>query len=106
MDTLLAIVSRIVVIGAQLGYVKLYSNRLDNHELGLYFFLFTVSYSLNAFLFVPLDYYQQSKIYNYLRSDISLKSLFTFNRKCLTWVALLTLGLVVVLLPFRVDLAI
>jgi O-antigen/teichoic acid export membrane protein len=106
MDTLLAIVSRIVVIGAQLGYVKLYSNHLDNHELGLYFFLFTLSYSLNAFLFVPLDYYQQSKIYNYLRSDISLKSLFTFNRKCLTWVALLTLGVAAVLLPFRVDFAI
>lgn len=106
MDTLLALLSRIVVVGAQLGYVKLYSNHLNNHQLGVYFFLFTVSYSLNAFLFVPLDYYQQSKIYKYVQSDMSLKSLFIFNRKCLSWVAVFTLALALILAPVRVEFSI
>ena len=65
-DFLFIAFSRAVIVGAQLVYVKLYSNFLSNHELGLYFFLNTVSYSLNAFLFVPIDYYQQAKLYGFV----------------------------------------
>ena len=86
-DLVFVSLSRAVIVGAQLIYVKLYSNFLSNHELGLYFFLNTVSYSLNAFYFVPIDYYQQSKLYSLVRSHVSLQSLVLFNRKCLIFAA-------------------
>jgi O-antigen/teichoic acid export membrane protein len=96
-DLLFIAFSRAVIVGAQLVYVKLYANFLSNQELGLYFFLNTVSYSLNAFLFVPIDYYQQSKLYGFVRSHISLKSLVAFNKRCLIVVAAAILLLAVIL---------
>ena len=95
-DFLFATLSRSIVIGAQLGYVKLYSSYLSNYELGLYFFLVTVSYSLNAFLFVPIDYYQQAKIYGYVKNNISLKTFVVFNKKCIAVTVAVTLALTLV----------
>jgi len=72
----LSLLSRVVVIAAQLAYVKIYSNSLSSHELGLYYFFITSSYSINAFFLVPLDYYQQSKLYKFISDQVSFKSLY------------------------------
>lgn len=105
-DFLFIAFSRAVIVGAQLVYVKLYSNFLSNHELGLYFFLNTVSYSLNAFLFVPIDYYQQAKLYGFVKNRISLNTLVGFNKKCLVVVAAAIISLTAVLSIVRPEYAI
>lgn len=74
---------RFLAIVTQLVYVKLLTHFLNNRELGSYYFLGTASYSLSALVFVPLDYYQQSRIYEYKRRNISLRSLLLFNKKLL-----------------------
>ncbi|MGI4787753.1 MAG: hypothetical protein ACRYFS_02770 [Janthinobacterium lividum] len=67
----------------QLIYVKIYSHHLNNYELGIYFYLMTISYFLNALVFVPVDYYQQSRIYPFQEADISLRTFLRFNRTLL-----------------------
>lgn len=105
-DLLFVTLSRTVIIGAQLVYVKLYSNFLSNHELGLYFFLNTISYSLNACYFVPIDYYQQSKLYGFVRNHVSLRSLVLFNGKCLLAAAAATAALALVAGIFQAEYAV
>ncbi|OAQ38797.1 hypothetical protein A5893_12165 [Pedobacter psychrophilus] len=70
---------RILVVILQLVFLKIYSNYTSVYELGIYYFLFTLSYSLNAFLLVPLDYFQQSQLYDLKSSNYSLKSFFKIN---------------------------
>lgn len=82
-DVIVISVARAAVIVGQLAYVKIYSNYLSAYELGIYFFLITVSYSLNALIFIPVDYYQQSKLYDHLNNGISLRPLLFFNVKLL-----------------------
>lgn len=65
----------------QLLVLKLSVHYLSVFELGIYFFFVTVAYSLNAILFVPLDYYQQSQVYPLLRGNYSLKSLVLLNKQ-------------------------
>lgn len=79
-------VIRILVVALQLLFLKAYSSNTTLYELGLYYFLFTVSYSLNAFVLVPLDYFQQSQIYKLKESAISLRSFYGIN----IWVLKLT----------------
>jgi O-antigen/teichoic acid export membrane protein len=105
-DLLFVSMSRAVIVGAQLVYVKLYSNILSNHELGLYFFLNTVSYSLNACYFVPIDYYQQSKLYGYVKNNVSLKSLVIFNRRCVSLAVAATLVSALICSFFQLEYAI
>lgn len=88
--------ARIVVIIGQLLYVKMYSNYLSLHELGIYFFIITVSYAINALIFVPVDYYQQSKLYEFTNTRISLKSLVRFNGKLLFFLSFISVILVII----------
>jgi O-antigen/teichoic acid export membrane protein len=76
-------ISRLAVVLLQLACVKIYSNYLSSYELGIYYFLITISYSINALLLVPLDYYQQSKIYVFIKEGVSLKSLVSLNKQFL-----------------------
>jgi len=46
----------------QLGYIKVYTHFLSLSQLGIFFYLSTISYFLNAVIFVPVDYYQQTHI--------------------------------------------
>lgn len=51
---------RVVAIVIGLAYVKIYTNRLAPDALGIFFYLGTLSYLLNALLFVPFDFYLQA----------------------------------------------
>lgn len=81
-------VFRLAAIVLQLIYVRIYTQRLSNAQLGDYFFLLTASYSLNAFIFVPMDYFQQARIYPFRADGISLRSLLIFNRKLIAGILL------------------
>ena len=70
---------RIFTVLLQLVFLKIYTSHTAIYELGFYYFLFTVSYSLNAFLLVPLDYFQQSQLYNLKENCYSLKSFLDIN---------------------------
>lgn len=90
---------RILVVILQLVFLKIYTNYTSVYELGIYYFLFTLSYSLNAFLLVPLDYFQQSQLYTLKKDNYSIRSFFEIN----IWVAKFTfitlfVGLIVCLL--------
>lgn len=73
--------ARVFVIVFQLINIKLYTNYLTANELGVFFFLLAVSYSANAILFVPLDYFQQAKLLNFMTEFGGLRSLFVSNCK-------------------------
>ncbi len=51
---------RVVAIVIGLAYVKIYTNRLAPDALGIFFYLGTLSYLLNALLFIPFDFYLQA----------------------------------------------
>ncbi len=72
-------VARMLVILLQLINVKLYTNYLDAGQLGIYFFLLTVSYSANAILFVPVDYYQQANLAKVMDAAGGARPLLNFN---------------------------
>lgn len=71
---------RVIVIICQLIFLKVYTHYTSLYELGIYYFLFTISYSLNAFVLVPLDYYQQSQLYRIKNENKSLKSFYSINK--------------------------
>jgi hypothetical protein len=73
-------VIRITVVICQLVFLKAYTHYTSVYELGIYYFIFTISYSLNAFLLVPLDYFQQSQLYRLKTEKLSLKSFYSINR--------------------------
>ena len=75
----LNISTRIIVILLQLINIKLYTNNLTAENLGIYFFLLAISYSANAFLFVPLDYYQQANLARLIKETGSLYAIRKFN---------------------------
>lgn len=85
---------RLGAILGQLVYVKIYSRHLSNYELGIYFYLMTISYFLNALVFVPVDYYQQSRIYPFREAGISLTTFLRFNRALLLLIGGITVALV------------
>ncbi len=74
---------RAAAILGQIGLVKLYTHYLMPEQLGKYYFYQTVSYSLNALLFVPIDFFQQSEVFRLGRKGCSLAGLFVFNAKIL-----------------------
>jgi O-antigen/teichoic acid export membrane protein len=98
-------ISRLAVVLLQLACVKIYSNYLSNHELGIYYFLIALSYSLNALLFVPIDYYQQSKIYVFIKEGVSLRSIFLLNKRFLKLFLSICGILTLVLLTFDISYA-
>lgn len=81
---------RLGAILGQLVYVKIYSHHLSNYELGIYFYLMTISYFLNALVFVPVDYYQQSRLYPFRDADISLAAFLRFNKWLLLLIGAIT----------------
>lgn len=53
---------RLSAIGIGVLYVKLYTGTISAEALGLFFYLTTLSYALNAFVFVPFDFFIQAKL--------------------------------------------
>jgi len=53
---------RALSVVAGLGYVKYYTNELSVQEVGAFFYLGTLSYILNALVFVPVDSYMQARL--------------------------------------------
>jgi len=73
-------VVRLIVILLQLYFLKLYSKYTSTYDLGIYYFWVTASYSLNALILVPLDYFQQSRLYYLKSNQISIKSFKGINQ--------------------------
>lgn len=90
-DILLVTGGRIATIAAQMMFVKLYAQVFSAAELGQYFFWQTISYSMNALIFVPLDQFQQVNIHRYRREGTSLLSFAPLN--LMPIVAVLLLGI-------------
>jgi O-antigen/teichoic acid export membrane protein len=53
---------RALSVVAGLAYVKYYTNQLSVQEVGAFFYLGTLSYILNALVFVPVDSYMQARL--------------------------------------------
>ena len=70
---------RVLTIILQFVFLKIYSNYLSIYELGLYYLFMTLSYSFNAFFLVPLDYFQQSKLYLLKNEKKSISSFLPIN---------------------------
>jgi O-antigen/teichoic acid export membrane protein len=73
------ILSRALVIALQLISIKLLTEYLSTEEIGIYFFLISASYFLNALIFIPLDYYQQALVSNAENKKSVIKSVLLFN---------------------------
>jgi hypothetical protein len=59
----LAIVAlRVLSVVAGLAYVKTYTGALTLDEVGAFFYLSTLSYALNALVFLPIDSYMQARV--------------------------------------------
>jgi O-antigen/teichoic acid export membrane protein len=104
-DLLTVSISRIVIVLFQLIYLKVYTTQLSTHDLGIYALWCTISYVLSASVFVPIDYYQQSKIYPLRSQGHSLKGLVYFNFKILKWVGIIAVAVVIVVAIFEKILA-
>lgn len=59
-DIGLLIAFRISAIIVGLLYVKIYTGHLPPQALGIFFYMTTLSYLMNALIFVPFDYYIQA----------------------------------------------
>lgn len=77
---------RILAIVGQVILVKLFTHYLSPAQLGNYYFFLTLSYSLNALLFVPVDYFQQAEVFRLHSSGRSLQSILRLNCHMLLWV--------------------
>jgi O-antigen/teichoic acid export membrane protein len=89
---------RVIVVICQLIFLKIYTHYTSLYELGIYIFLFTISYALNAFVLVPLDYFQQSKLYKLREEGYSLKSFYPINKLVLLFgLVILTISCLVCL---------
>ena len=67
---------RILSIITGLFYIKYYTNNLSIAQIGIFFYLGTLSYILNALVFVPIDSYMQARISNIEKLPyIALKNL-------------------------------
>ena len=53
---------RLLSVAAGLAYVKAYTHALSTPEVGLFFYLSTLSYAINALVFVPVDFYMQARL--------------------------------------------
>lgn len=61
-SSLAVVAIRLLSIGFGLGYVKAYTGALSTAEVGTFFYLSTLSYVLNALIFVPVDFYMQARL--------------------------------------------
>jgi hypothetical protein len=53
---------RVMSLVSGLAYVKVYTGELTVDEIGTFFYLSTLSYALNALVFLPVDFYMQARI--------------------------------------------
>ena len=53
---------RLLSVATGLAYVKSYTGALSAAEVGTFFYLSTLSYALNALIFVPVDFYMQARL--------------------------------------------
>lgn len=91
---------RLFSIAVGFIFIKIYTNNLSAEEIGKYFYLVTLSYIMNALIFVPVDYYLQAKLALHGK-EIPVTALYKINRI----ICLIALGLCVIfcipLLYFR-----
>ena len=99
-------ISRVLVIVFQLANVKLYTNYLGAEHLGIYFFLLAVSYSANALLFVPVDYYQQANLAKVIAVSGGARSLLEFNGRLAGLYLFLSLCIVLICVAIKPDYAV
>lgn len=99
----LNISARGVVIICQLLAIKLYTTNVTASELGLYFFLLSTSYMLNAIIFIPLDYFQQAKLRVYYDSKEGLAPLFNLNKKLLIFIIITSLIIAIILFALNQE---
>lgn len=95
-DFIIISFARLLVIIFQLLYVKLFTNNLSETELGVYYFLVSTSYFFNAFLFVPIDLYQQSILYDLVKNNESLRTYIKVNKKIIIPYFMFAIGAVFV----------
>ncbi len=73
---------RLCSVAAGLAYVKAYTGALSVEEVGGFLYLSTLSYALNALIFVPVDSYLQARV----------SELETLPRRAIARLILATLG--------------
>lgn len=67
----------------QLGYIKVYTHFLSLPQLGIFFYLSTISYFMNSIIFVPVDYYQQAHIPADPAAPIPFKYMVSLNLRAI-----------------------
>jgi hypothetical protein len=87
----LSIGLRVTSIALQLVYVKSYTHYLTVVELGYCFYLTALSYSINALILVPADFYQQARFIDYYQAPFPLRSVLSLNQQLLLVAAGFTL---------------
>lgn len=83
MKTKLSLALRVFSIAIQLIYVKSYTHYLTVAELGYSFYLTALSYSINALLLVPADFYLQAALAQYYEQPFPLGQYVSVNAKLL-----------------------
>lgn len=81
---------RFFSIGVGFVFIKIYTNNLSTEQIGKYFYLMTLSYVMNALIFVPVDYYLQARLALHGK-EIPVTALYKINKI----VCLMALGLCV-----------
>jgi hypothetical protein len=61
-SNIVIIALRALSLVSGLAYVKAYTGALSIDEIGAFFYLSTLSYTLNALIFLPVDFYMQARI--------------------------------------------
>lgn len=89
-------IARVLVVAGQLTNIKLYTNYLSAGQLGLYFFLLTVSYFANALIFGPVDYYQQANLAKINQASGGIRPLLILNFKLITFYCLVIIVAVII----------
>lgn len=90
-------IARVLVVVGQLINIKLYTNYLSVGQLGLYFFLLTVSYFANALIFGPIDYYQQAILRKINQASGGIRPLLMLNLKLISYYCLVNIVAVTIL---------
>jgi len=90
---LLLALMRVMAIVGQIALVKLYTHYLRADQLGHYFFYQSISYFMNALVFVPVDYFQQAEAFRLKDEGYSLSSLYRMNGRIIAVV--LSAGLLI-----------
>ena len=91
METGVVIGLRLFSIAVGFFFIKIYTNNLATEEIGKYFYLVTLSYIMNALIFVPVDYYLQARLALHGK-EIPVLALLKINKI----VCLMALGLCII----------